>query len=129
VASSAATDAGLSSQIACLGTIGAIPISFLVSLFDTGATRSPATSDLSAVIATTGMLAIALLVVEPMLSASAVERIPKIRSYKLLYPIATLTSIFIGSTAFERTVNVADCVVGTIVYFGRSSAMDDPRRY
>lgn len=123
VCAAAATDATLASQIASLGTASAIPVAVLVGLFGSSSTGGDISmeSAISVVAGTSALLAIALLVVDPMLSSSAGQRIPRIRSFKLLFPVAALTSIFIGSTAFERTVNVADCVIGTITYLGKHS--------
>lgn len=115
------TDSTARAQVASLGTIIAIPCSAIFSIFSSGAANPPeaVSGEASSIlIPTASLLAIALLVVDSMLSESAGSRIPKIRSFKLLYPVACLTSIFIGSTAFERTVNVADCAVIVVMYLG-----------
>lgn len=56
-------------------------------------------------------------------------RAPVIKGFKVLWPVAVLTSAFIGITAFERTLHVHDFVVGAIAYSGGQRLADiiDPQ--
>ena len=70
---------------------------------------------------TLALLALALFLLDPVLAGSMKTRAPVIKGFKVLWPIAVLTSAFIGITAFERTLHVHDFVVGAIAYSGRAA--------
>lgn len=107
-----------------LGLIAAIPIALFFSIIPTS-TSIPAESSYKAgppvqtTLATLSLLAFALFVADPILNRAVGRRTITIRGFKGIWTISVLAVAFIGVCAFERTLHIADFVIGSIAYLGQ----------
>lgn len=113
-----------SSRLRALGVATSLPFAGIMAIvFTTSSSKSLSTSlSASVSLPTIGLLALALHLVDPLLQSSAAIRAPALRYYKWSTIIALATSTFIGVTAFERTLHVADFAVGGVSYWGEASS-------
>ena len=115
-ACSPALDNDTHSRLHAIGVALSVPFAFLFTVLTPGETSANIPLTNTQVFATLSLLAFALHLVDPLLANSAKTRIPAIKGFKLAWPVATLTSAFIGITAFERTLHVVDFVIAGISY-------------
>lgn len=106
-----------------LGLVISIPIALFFSILPTSTTipiKSSASSGtpMQTTLATLSLLAFALFVADPILNRAVSRRTITIRGFKGTWMISVLAVAFIGVTAFERTLHIADFVIGSIAYWG-----------
>lgn len=106
-----------------LGLILSIPIALFFSILPTSTTipietRSPSGPPVQTTLATLSLLAFSLFVADPLLNRAVGRRTVTIRGFKGVWIISVLAVAFIGVCAFERTLHIADFVIGSIAYWG-----------
>lgn len=99
-----------------------VPIALLFSVIPTSSVSTiESTSSLptQTLLSTLALLAFALFVADPILNSAVNRRTVTIKGFKGIWPISSLAVAFIGVTAFQRTLHIADFVIGSIAYWGR----------
>lgn len=106
-----------------LGLVISIPIALFFSIIPTSSKASIETISslpVQTTLSTLALLAFALFVADPVLNKAVNRRTVTIKGFKGIWPISVLAVAFIGVTAFERTLQITDFVIGAIAYWGKS---------
>lgn len=111
-----------------LGLKISVPIALLISIIPTSTTipiesASSFGPPIQTTLATLSLLAFALFVADPILNRAVGRRTITIRGFKGIWTISVLAVAFIGVCAFERTLHIADFVIGSIAYFGMDASI------